>query len=326
LAHILVTGGAGYIGSHTVRFLLKAGHSIAVVDNLSKGYAQNVPEGLLHRMHLKDTDGLTRLMEQTHFDAVIHFAASIAVGESTQIPELYFANNVGSTISLLTAMVRTGTKKIVFSSTAAVYGNPADTPIPEFATIAPVNPYGESKAMVEKILDWMDVHRGIRSVRLRYFNACGCEPEFGIGEEHEPETHLIPLILRAIQTGDPVTIFGEDYQTPDGTCIRDYIHVSDLATAHIAALDYLDNGGATRAFNCGLGRGYSVKEVIHAAEEATGRKVPYRVGSRREGDPPILVADSAKLRETLGWIPRYASLAGIVQTAWEFEQRRSGKS
>jgi len=326
LAHILVTGGAGYIGSHTVRFLLKAGHSIAVVDNLSKGYAHNVPEGLLHRMDLKDTDGLTRLMEQTHFDAVIHFAASIAVGESTQIPELYFANNVGSTISLLTAMARTGTKKIVFSSTAAVYGNPADTPIPESATIAPVNPYGESKAMVEKILDWMDVHRGIRSIRLRYFNACGCEPEFGIGEEHEPETHLIPLILRAIQTGNPVTIFGEDYQTADGTCIRDYIHVSDLATAHIAALGYLENGGATRAFNCGLGRGYSVKEVIQASEEATGRKVPYRVGPRREGDPAILVADSAKLRETLGWIPHYTSLAGIVQTAWEFEQRRSGKS
>ncbi len=325
MAHILVTGGAGYIGSHTVRFLLKAGHSVAVVDDLSKGYAHNVPEGLLHRMDLKDTDGLTRLMEQTHFDAVIHFAASIAVGESTQIPELYFANNVGSTISLLTAMVRTGTKKIVFSSTAAVYGNPADTPIPELATIAPVNPYGESKAMVEKILDWMDVHRGIRSVRLRYFNACGCEPEFGIGEEHEPETHLIPLILRAIQTGNPVTIFGEDYPTPDGTCIRDYIHVSDLATAHIAALDYLDNGGVTRAFNCGLGRGYSVREVIQAAEEATSRKVPYRVGPRREGDPTILVADSAKLRETLGWIPRYNSLAGIVQTAWAFEQRRAGK-
>lgn len=323
MANILVTGGAGYIGSHTVRFLLRAHHAVSVVDDLSKGYAHNVPAGLLYRLNLADTDALAALMEQSRIDAVIHFAASIAVGESTKVPEAYFANNVGGTISLLNAMTRAGVSKLVFSSTAAVYGNPTAVPISETAAIAPVNPYGESKAIAERMFDWMDVHRGLRSVRLRYFNACGCEPEFGIGEEHEPETHLIPLILRAVESGTPVTIFGDDYSTPDGTCVRDYVHVSDLASAHIAALEWLDGGGATGAYNCGTGRGQSVREVIAAVEEVTGRKVPYKIGPRREGDPAVLVADSTRLRQALGWSPRYADLRDIVRSAWEFEKRRT---
>ncbi len=195
-------------------------------------------------------------------------------------------------------------------------------PIPETLPIVPVNPYGETKAMVEKILDWMDEHRELRSVRLRYFNACGAEPGLGIGEEHDPETHLIPLIFRAVHSGKPVTIFGKDYPTPDGTCVRDYVHVSDLAQAHLAALKWLDEGGTTQAFNCGTGRGNSVLEVIQAVEEVTGKKVPFQFGERREGDPPELVADSTKLQKTLGWKPHYTDIKETIRTAWEFEQKR----
>ncbi len=292
-----------------------------VVDDLSKGYAKNVPEGTLYQIRLQDTEALTAVLRQG-IDAVIHFAAFIAVGESTKLPERYFANNVSGTISLLEAMVAAGVNKLVFSSTAAVYGNPLAVPIPESAPIAPVNPYGESKAMVEKILDWMDLHRQLRSVRLRYFNACGAVPEFGIGEEHEPETHLIPLLFRAVESGKPVTVFGDDYPTPDGTCVRDYIHVADLAEAHLAALAWLASGGATGAFNCGTGHGYSVLEVIRAVEEVTGRHVPYVVGARREGDPAELVADSSLLQTRLGWRPRYSDLRETVRSAWEFERSR----
>ncbi len=319
---ILVTGGAGYIGSHTVRLLLKQGHDVVVVDNLSKGYRHNVPEGRLRELDLADTAGLASLMREHGTEAVIHFAAFIAVGESMREPERYFANNVSGSLSLLTAMVQAGVKHIVFSSTAAVYGNPQGSPIAESFPIQPVNPYGESKVMVETMLRWFDQIHGVTSVCLRYFNASGADPEGRLGEEHEPETHLIPLLLRAVMTGKPVTVFGADYDTPDGTCIRDYIHVNDLAQAHILAVEHLAGGGASDQFNVGTGTGHTVMEMIHAVEAVTGKKVPYTVGPRREGDPPSLVAASDKLRTKLGWSPEYPDLRTIVQHAWNFAVAR----
>ena len=319
---ILVTGGAGYIGSHTVRLLLDQGYEVAVVDNLSKGYKHNAPAKLLYEMDIADTDALAELMRQSRTDAVVHFAAFIAVGESMVEPERYFANNVCGSLSLLTAMARTGVKHIVFSSTAAVYGNPQSVPISETAAIQPVNPYGESKVMVETLLRWFDRIHHLTSVCLRYFNASGADPEGRLGEEHSPETHLIPLLLRAVKTGEPVTVFGDDYPTADGTCIRDYIHVNDLAQAHILALEYLMGGGVTAQFNVGTGAGHSVMEMIRAVEEVTGQKVPYKVGPRRAGDPASLVAASDKLRSTLGWQPKYTDLETIVAHAWKFEKSR----
>ena len=318
---ILVTGGAGYIGSHTVRLLLQQGHDVTVVDNLSKGYRHNVPAGRLHELDLSNTAALTRLMMARECDAVIHFAAFIAVGESMREPARYFTNNVAGSLSLLDAMVQAGVKHIVFSSTAAVYGDPHTSPILETFPIQAVNPYGESKVMVETLLRWFDQIHRLTSVCLRYFNASGADPEGALGEEHEPETHLIPLVLRAVQTGKPFTVFGGDYTTPDGTCIRDYIHVNDLAQAHILAVEYLLNGGASDQFNVGTGAGSSVLEMIRTVEEVTGRKVPYVLGPRREGDPPALVASSQKLRDRLGWSPQYAGLRTIVAHAWNFANR-----
>ena len=320
---ILVTGGAGYIGSHTVNLLLQQGYDVTVVDNLSKGHKHNVPGGRLYKLSLADTDALSELMRQTTPDAVIHFAAFIAVGESMREPEVYFANNVGGSLSLLTAMLRAGVKHIVFSSTAAVYGNPANAPILETFPIQAVNPYGESKVMVETLLRWFDEIHQIRSVCLRYFNAAGADPSGQFGEQHEPETHLIPLLFRAILSGKPVTVYGTDYDTPDGTCIRDYIHVNDLGQAHIQAVEYLAAGGASDQFNAGTGSGHSVMEVIRAVEEVTGQKVPFVVGPRREGDPPSLVAASDKLRSKLGWNPQYPDLRTIVAHAWNFARQRS---
>jgi UDP-glucose 4-epimerase len=315
---ILVTGGAGYIGSHTVRLLLEQGYDVAVVDNLSKGYRQNVPAKRLYEIDIRDTAAVEEVMRQTHPEAVVHFAAFISVGESMAEPERYFANNVGGSLSLLTAMLHTGVKHVVFSSTAAVYGNPAVVPIQESSPIQPVNPYGESKVMVETMLGWFDRIHNLTSVCLRYFNASGADPEGRLGERHDPETHLIPLLLRAVITGNPVTVFGDDYSTPDGTCIRDYIHVDDLAQAHILALEHLMVGRASAQFNVGTGTGHSVMETIHAVEEVTGRKVPYQVGPRRAGDPPSLVAAADKLRATLGWEPKYTDLRTIVAHAWNF--------
>jgi UDP-glucose-4-epimerase GalE len=318
---ILVTGGAGYIGSHTVRLLLRQGHDVTVVDNLSKGYRHNVPSSRLHELNLSDTAALVRLMKEQQCDAVIHFAAFISVGESMREPALYFTNNVAGSLSLLDAMVQAGVKHVVFSSTAAVYGDPHTSPILETFPIQAVNPYGESKVMVETLLRWFDQIHGLTSVCLRYFNASGADPEGALGEEHEPETHLIPLVLRAVKTGQPITVFGGDYATPDGTCIRDYIHVYDLAQAHILAVEYLLNGGASEHFNVGTGAGSSVLEMIRTVEEVTGRKVPYVVGPRRDGDPPALVASSQKLRDRLGWSPQHADLRTIVAHAWRFANR-----
>jgi len=322
MAKILVTGGAGYIGSHTVFHLLRAGFDVAVVDNLSRGRPGAVGAATLHVLDLADTAPLTALCRREGFDAVIHFAGYIAVGESMREPELYFRNNIAATLSLCQAMRDAGIRRLVFSSSAAVYGEPRENPISEEQPCAPVSPYGESKWAVERILFWLDACRGLRSISLRYFNACGAEPGSGLGEAHDPETHLIPLVLRAVKTGRPVTVFGDDYETPDGTCIRDYIHVSDLAAAHIAALEWLLGGGGTEALNVGTGRGHSVREVIRAVEDVTGRAVPYVVGPRRAGDAPVLVANSDKLRRKLDWAPRYTSLRDIVASAWEFERNR----
>ena len=319
---ILVTGGAGYIGSHTRYFLEKQGYSVLVVDNLGRGYREAVPPAILHTLDLREKDKLTALLKEHRVDAVIHFAAYIAVGESTKNPLLYFENNVGGSLSLLEAMMSAGVKRLVFSSTAAAYGTPERVPIVEDEPYAPINPYGESKVIVERMLESLDRYQEFRSIRLRYFNACGAEPEAGLGERHDPETHLIPLILRAVQTGSPVTLFGDDYPTEDGTCIRDYIHVSDLAEAHIFAVEHLLKDGGSNVFNVGTGSGHSVKDVVSSVERVTGKKVPFTMGPRREGDPASLVADSSKLQKTLGWKPNRADLDRIVSDAWKFAQSR----
>lgn len=325
---ILVTGGAGYIGSNTTLQLLDAGYDVVVVDNLSRGHRYAVDPARLRVVDILDTDAVARVLEEAPCDAVIHFAAFIAVGESMKVPEVYFRNNVAGSLSLLTAMVRAGVRNIVFSSTAAVYGMPEKLPTPESEPSRPVNAYGETKAMVEKMLEWFDAIHGIRSVCLRYFNASGADPAGRAGEDHEPETHLIPLLFRAVRTGEPATLFGDDYPTADGTCIRDYVHVTDLARAHIAAVEWLLGGGRSERFNVGTGRGYSVREVLEAVERVTGKAVPYRFGPRREGDPPLLVADSTRIRAELGWNPVDSGLDQIVETAWLWDGRktRSGEA
>jgi UDP-glucose 4-epimerase len=320
---ILVTGGAGYIGSNTVLQLLDAGYDVVVADNLSRGHRGAVDPARLREVDLLDTGGLVKVMNEKPVDAVIHFAAFIAVGESMKKPEIYFHNNTAGSLSLLTAMLQAGVRNIVFSSTAAVYGMPANVPIPESAPYAAVNAYGESKIMVEKMLDWFDHIHGLRSICLRYFNASGADPEGRAGESHDPETHLIPLMFRAVQTGEPVTLFGNDYATPDGTCIRDYIHVSDLARAHIAAVESLVGGGASKKYNVGTGHGYSVQEVLRTVEEVTGKPVPYQFGPRRDGDPSTLVADSTRLQQELGWKPVDSDLKRIVETAWQWANRKA---
>jgi UDP-glucose 4-epimerase len=318
---ILVTGGAGYIGSNTTLQLLDAGYDVVVVDSLTRGHREAVEPPRLRVVDLLDTDGLLAVMNEKPCQAVIHFAAFIAVGESMKAPEIYFHNNVAGSLSLLTAMLKSDIRRIVFSSTAAVYGMPARVPISESEPYAPVNAYGESKVMVEKMLDWFGQIHGMRSVCLRYFNASGADPEGRAGEDHEPETHLIPLLLRAVRTGEPMTVFGEDYDTPDGTCIRDYIHVTDLARAHIAALESLASGGESKKYNVGTGHGYSVNEVIKAVEDVTGKKVPFQFGPRREGDPALLVADSTRLQRELKWKPADSELNRIVETAWRWADR-----
>lgn len=318
---ILVTGGAGYIGSTTAWVLRQRGFDVVVVDDLSRGHEHNVRGVPFYRLNVLDTRAIADLLVKERVDAVIHFAAYIAVGESTKKPELHFWNNTSGSVSLFSAMIEAGVKRLVFSSSAAVYGEPKVVPVGEDSPFAPVSPYGESKAMVEQILGWLDRLRDFRSIALRYFNACGADPDCGLGEEHEPETHLIPLLFRAIETGRPIQIFGDDYPTPDGTCIRDYIHVSDLAGAHVLAVESLLAGGPSNAFNVGTGTGHSVMEAVHAAEEVSGRKVPREFAPRREGDPPVLAANSEKLRRTLAWEPKYSGLLEIVESAWRFRNQ-----
>lgn len=323
--NILIVGGAGYIGSHMLLQLMRSGHAVVVADNFSTGLraALSAAGGVkLYELDIADSYGLERLFSECRFDAVMHFASFIQVGESVSDPAKYYANNVAATLALLGAMVRHSVQKLVFSSTAAVYGNPVHVPIDEAHPRAPINPYGRSKWMVEQMLEDFDRAYGLRSVCLRYFNAAGADPGGRIGECHQPETHLIPLVLQAASgRREAITVFGQDYDTPDGTCIRDYVHVCDLADAHALALDYLEAGGESAAFNLGNGRGFSVGEVISAAERIAGRRVRVIDAPRRLGDPPVLVADAARARDVLGWRPRYADLESIIAHAWAWEQQ-----
>jgi len=319
---ILVTGGAGYIGSHTAKFLAAAGHEPVVFDDLSQGHEWAVKWGPLERGSLSDSSRLTAVMASRKIDAVVHFAASALVGESMTDPAKYFHNNTLGTFALLEAMRHAGVGTIVFSSTCATYGNPLRVPIDETHPQAPVNPYGESKLMVEKMLRWYGDVYGLRWMALRYFNAAGADPDGEIGEDHEPESHLIPLVIGAAQgTRPPVKIMGTDYATADGTAVRDYIHVMDLGDAHLRALDRLGAGTASQAVNLGTGRGHSVREVLDTVARVGGRPVPAIESPRRPGDPAVLVADPARAREVLGWTCRYADLETIVRHAWAWHDK-----
>ena len=319
--NILVTGGAGYIGSHTAKFLAAAGHQPVIFDDMSQGHEWAVKWGPLERGSLSDRTRLATVFKTHHVDAVVHFAANALVGESMTNPTKYFRNNTVGTLNLLEAMRDAGVGTIVFSSSCATYGNPLRLPIDEAHPQAPVNPYGESKLMVEKMLRWYGEIHGLRWMALRYFNAAGADPEREIGEDHDPETHLIPLVIGAAQgTRPPVGIFGTDYATPDGTAVRDYIHVMDLADAHMRALDRLANGQPSQAINLGTGHGHSVREVVDAVARVSGRRVPIIESARRPGDPAELVAAPARAREVLGWTCQYAELETIVRHAWTWHE------
>ena len=317
--NLFVTGGAGYIGSHTVRLLAEAGHRVRVYDNLSEGHAAAVPAGSLFEGDLADEKRLVEGLLDG-FDCVMHFAAHCSVGESMEKPEKYYGNNVVGSLRLLLAMRKTGVKRIVFSSSAATYGNPVKTPIPEDHPTEPINAYGQTKLDFEHALKYYAGAYGIGYAALRYFNAAGAAPDAKIGEDHDPETHLVPIILQvALGRRDAVAIFGTDYPTPDGTCIRDYIHVYDLAQAHILAMEAIEPGKG-RVYNLGNGAGYSVREVIETARRVTGHRIPVKEGPRRAGDPPALVASSEKITRELGWKPRFPDLQAIVETAWRWHQ------
>jgi len=317
---VLVVGGAGYIGSHMVKMLSKAGHDVTTLDDLSNGYEDAVKYGEFVKGDIADAKLLDRLFTQNQFDGVMHFASYIQVGESVEKPSMYYRNNVSNTQVLLDAMVEYGVKCFIFSSTAATFGEPDYTPIDEAHSQKPINPYGHSKLMVEQILRDFDHAYGLKSVSLRYFNAAGADPEGELGERHIPETHLIPLVLQAASgRRDNITIFGTDYDTPDGTCIRDYIHINDLCSAHLLGLEHLVAGGETKAYNMGNGTGYSIKELIDVAKQVTGSDFTVLMGERRDGDPARLVADSTLLQKELGWRPEFADLGVIIRHAWEWE-------
>jgi len=317
--NVLVTGGAGYIGSHTVKELVDKKYQVIVLDNLQKGHREAVLGGEFVQGDLADLNLLNRLFDEKKIDAVIHFAADSLVGESMENPGKYFRNNVSNGLNLLDTMVKFGVDKLVFSSTAAVYGEPEMVPITEKYPLKPTNNYGLSKLIFEEILRTYDQAHGLRSVSLRYFNAAGADPTGIIGEDHTPETHLIPLVLQAAKgEREAVTVFGTDYPTPDGTCIRDYIHVTDLAQAHILALEDLQQGSGTAAYNLGNGTGYSVREVIETVERVTGKPIQVIEGEKRPGDPAVMVASSDKIKCRLGWEPKYADLDTIIATAWKW--------
>jgi UDP-glucose 4-epimerase len=316
---ILVTGGAGYIGSHMVKLLAARGDEVSVLDDLSTGHADAV-----RNVHFVrgDVSQACAILKERNTEAVIHFAAASLVGESVADPLKYYTRNVGGTLALVKAMREAGVPKIVFSSTAAVYGEPQRSPIDESHPTLPLNPYGSSKLAIERMLAECCAAYGLRAASLRYFNAAGADPQGGLGERHDPETHLIPLVLRAAAKGAPVSVFGNDWPTRDGTCVRDYVHVSDLCDAHLRALEWLSADGRYDCFNLGNGDGATVLEVIEAARRVTGRKITIHHAPRRQGDPATLVADAAKARRALGWRPQRAAIETIVADAWRWEQRK----
>ena len=319
---VLVTGGAGYIGSHTCKALAKAGYTPISYDNLVYGHEYAVKWGPFEKGDILDRARLDEVIKQYQPSAIMHFAAYAYVGESVEKPGKYYRNNVTGSLTLLEAMHDHGINNFIFSSTCATYGIPNQVPITEDHPQAPINPYGHTKVMIEQMLKDFDVAHELKSVSLRYFNAAGADPDGETGEDHDPETHLIPLVLDAAAGKRPsITIFGDDYDTPDGTCIRDYIHVTDLADAHVKALKYLEQGGETTKFNLGNGAGFSVKEVIDAAQDVTGKEIPIVIGKRRPGDPPRLVGDAERIRKVLDWSPEYADLETIIDTAWRWHQR-----
>ena len=317
---ILVLGGAGYIGSHTVYELVDAGYEVIVIDNLLTGFKEAVhPQAKFYEGDIRDKIFLDNILSKEKIDGVIHFAASSQVGESMKNPLKYYNNNLCGTEVLLESMVEHGIDKIVFSSTAATYGEPESIPILETARTLPTNCYGETKLSMEKMFKWISKAHNLRYVSLRYFNACGAHPNGKIGEAHNPETHLIPLVLQ-VPNGkrEYISVFGNDYDTPDGTGVRDYIHVVDLAQAHILAMEYLSKGGESNIFNLGNGVGFTVKEVIETARKVTNHTIPIREEERRAGDPSVLIASSEKARKVLGWKPQYADLETIISTAWKW--------
>jgi UDP-glucose 4-epimerase len=321
---VLVTGGAGYIGSHMVKLLVESGAQVTVVDDLSTGHADAVRGRDFVRGDVADATFTKNLLQQKQIEAVVHFAACSLVGESVADPLKYYRRNVGGTAGLVEAMRQAKVTRLVFSSTAAVYGDPVRTPIDEAHPTQPVNPYGSSKLAIERMLAECSTAYGIGAVVLRYFNAAGADPSGELGERHDPETHLIPLVLQAASGRRPsISVFGNDWPTRDGTCVRDYIHVSDLCVAHQLALDWLAAGGRYECFNLGNGEGATVLEVIEAARRVTGRTIKMVQAQRRAGDPPSLVADASKARRVLGWQPARADIEGIVRDAWNYEQRRA---
>ena len=320
---VLILGGAGYIGSHTVLEFLDRGYKVAVADNLQSGHIEALhPDAKFYCGDIRDKNFLDNLFKKENIEAVIHFAANSLVGESMQDPLKYYDNNLYGTMVLLKSMVENNVKKIVFSSTAATYGEPENIPILETDRTNPTNTYGETKLSMEKMFKWVSSAHGVKFVSLRYFNACGAHKSAKIGEDHMPETHLIPIVLQVPnKKREFVNIFGDDYDTPDGTCIRDYVHVCDLAAAHYLALEYLKNGGESDIFNLGSGTGFSVKEVIEAAREVTGDKIPAVISPKRSGDPARLVASSDKAKNILGFKPCCTDLKEIIQTAWMWHKK-----
>lgn len=320
---ILITGGAGYIGSHTVRYFLEQGKEIVIVDNLQSGHRESIGDNIFYNVDIRDKEEMGKIFKRHSIEGVIHFAANSLVGESMKKPYEYYHNNVYGMLCLLDVMKENHVDKIVFSSTAAVYGEPSNIPILEGDTTSPTNAYGETKLTMENMMKWFDIAYGIKYVSLRYFNAAGAYEDGSIGEIHNPETHLIPLILQVpLGKRDRIYIFGDDYSTKDGTCIRDYIHVMDLASAHYLAFEYLRERNHSDIFNLGNGNGYSVKEVIQVARDVTGHPIPAEIAERRPGDPAILVASSEKIKTILKWDPKFESLEKIIGDAWKFHKNR----
>jgi UDP-glucose 4-epimerase len=319
---VLIIGGAGYIGSHAVRYFQNQGEHVVVVDNLQKGHQKAIQVNDFYQIDIRSKKDLRKVFENHNFDAVIHFAANSLVGESMEKPLDYFDNNVYGMQCLLEVMHEFYVKKIVFSSSAATYGEPNHIPILESNETKPTNTYGETKLMMEKMMKWIDKAYGIKYVSLRYFNAAGADPSGDIGEDHFPETHLIPLVLQvALEKREKIYIFGDDYDTKDGTCIRDYIHIQDLASAHYLALEYLRQGHDSDVFNLGCGEGYSVKEIIDVARKVTGHPIPSEIEGRRAGDPAILIASSEKAEKVLNWKPKYISIEKIISDAWNWHSK-----